>query len=65
MGNLIARMSVDHACSWSPRDDMRSFGITNDTELPCEYWESNQGPLEKQPVLLNPEPLYATFNHRT
>ena len=27
-------------------------GVTEDCEFPCELWELNSGPLEKQPVLL-------------
>lgn len=65
MGDLIACMPVQHACSWTPIEGMRPSGIINDAELPREYWESNQGPLEKQPVLYNTEALYSTFNHRT
>lgn len=27
-------------------------GIVDSCELPCQYWESNPGPLQEQPVLL-------------
>lgn len=65
MGDWAACLSVYPACSWRPIEGVRSSGITNDCELPCEYWESNEGPLKKQPVLENSEPLYSTFSHRT
>lgn len=31
-------------------------GVTDGCELPCGCWESNPGPLEKQPVLLTAAP---------
>jgi hypothetical protein len=31
-------------------------GVTDIYELPCECWELNLGPLEKQPALLTTEP---------
>lgn len=31
-------------------------GDTNSCDPPSGYWESNQGPLQKQPVLLAKEP---------
>lgn len=33
-------------------------GVTAGYKAPCGYWESNPGPLEAQPVLLNTEHLW-------
>ena len=31
-------------------------GLRDDCEMPCEYWELNRGPIEKQQILLIVEP---------
>jgi hypothetical protein len=45
-------------CLWRPEEGIRSLGtgVTDGCELSCEFWESNLGPLEEQPVLLTLEP---------
>ena len=48
---------VTCACLRSP-EDVRSpeTGVTDGCEPPCEYWEPNSGPLQKQQVFLAAEP---------
>jgi hypothetical protein len=38
-------------CPWNPEESVGSPGtVTDGCELPCKGWESNLGPLEKEPV---------------
>lgn len=45
-------------CQQRTEGDVRSPGIIvkDSNELPCGFWELNQGPLEEQPVLLTVKP---------
>lgn len=38
-------------------------GITDRCQLPCEFWDLNPGPLEKQSVLLTAEPSLVSQPH--
>lgn len=42
-----------------PEEDISSLGtgVTDGCELPCERWDSNQGPLNQKSVLLTAERL--------
>jgi hypothetical protein len=41
-------------CPQSPVDDVRFSGTVarDGCELPCDFWDSNMGPVQEQPVLL-------------
>lgn len=54
--------SVYHMCAWNPEmledgTGAPGTGITDDSELPCESWESNSGPLKEPPLLFTTEPF--------
>lgn len=53
MGILTAWMSVYHKYTWCPEESVgpSETGVTDGYETPCECWELNLGPLEKQSVL--------------
>lgn len=42
-------------CLYMPEEGIITPGMDG-WELPCRYWELNQGPLGKQPMFLNTEP---------
>lgn len=50
--------------TWKLEKDVRPSvtTVTNNYQLPCEYWEGNQDPLEKQPVLFKHSPHECVFN---
>jgi hypothetical protein len=52
---LCALVFCLYVCQW---EGTRSSGtgVTDSCELPCSCWRVNIGSLEKQPVLLTPEP---------
>lgn len=55
MGVLPVCMSVHHVCTVPP-EARRGHWIplnlryTDNCKLPCECWESNRGPMKKQPM---------------
>ena len=48
-------------CLWRPEEGGRVSGpgITDGCEPPCDCWELNPSPLQKQPVFLATEPSLA------
>ena len=61
MNVLLVCMSVYHTSVWCARKSKESFGslgkeITDRCWQPCGCWESNQGLLQEQQVLLAAEP---------
>ena len=68
MNALPTCMYIHHTYDWclqSP-EDIRSpgTGVTHSCELPCGYWELNQGPLQEQlecSLLLSPAPNHKFF----
>jgi hypothetical protein len=52
-------------CQRRPEEGVRSSGTgVRDVykQLSCQFWELNTGPLQDQPVLLNPEPSLQTLS---
>jgi hypothetical protein len=61
-------MSMCHVCvqcPWGLKGGIRSPGtrVTDDFEAPYGFWDSNQGPLEEQPVLITTEPSLQPPSH--
>ena len=61
MNVLPAYMSVHSMCAWGRQEPEKGVGslgsrVTAGCELSCGCWESNLGPLEKQPVCSSTEP---------
>lgn len=62
IGSLPASLPVRNLLAWCPwrgGEDIRSpeSAVTDGCEPTSEYWESNSGPPEEQPVLLNFKPF--------
>jgi len=51
----IHLFTVCTQCLQTPQEAIRP-GVTDCSELPCGYWDSNPGPPVEQPVLLTAEP---------
>lgn len=47
MGDWVVCLFVYFVCFWRLIEGVRFFGIINDCELFCEYWELNEGFLKK------------------